>query len=107
MSQHESLALMLNQPWTVSVTQDPENGWVAVCAEMPDAIATADSPKELAAEFWQAVRASVSARLSAGLPVPSPAGGAPIVVHMPTRIIMQNNPEAWTTAATRTQVLVG
>jgi predicted RNase H-like HicB family nuclease len=64
------LDLLVQQPWSVDVTHDDDNGFVARVRELPDAIATAPTADELDREFWVAVRASIAARLEFGLSVP-------------------------------------
>lgn len=68
----DEMASLLALPWTVHVTHDADNGFVARVAEMPDAIATGDTPEELEADFWESLRASLEARTALGDPIPRP-----------------------------------
>ncbi len=93
------LAQLLNQSWSIQVSQDEENGWVARCVEMPDAIAAADQPTELEAELWGAIRASIEARLRSNLPIPVPKRRMSTVIHEFTPLPMLP-PDARGTVAT-------
>lgn len=74
--QQRLLALM-RLPWTVRVERDEADGsWVAQVAEVPDAIATGRSMKELARDLWESLTASLEIRLEHGDAVPLPHGSA-------------------------------
>lgn len=66
------IAQYLRLPWRVRVSRDEDNGFVATVDEMPDAIGTGATAKELEHDFWQSMRASIAARLELGEPIPSP-----------------------------------
>lgn len=75
MSTHKDdprIAQYLRLPWRVRVSRDEDNGFVATVDEMPDAIGTGATAKELEHDFWQAMRASIAARLALGEPIPCP-----------------------------------
>lgn len=82
------LDALVRQPWTVEITRDEENGFVARVRELPDAVVAADTAAELEKEFWPAIRASIAARLEFGLQVPLVAGFDPSVPHLPPLLRM-------------------
>jgi len=71
----DKLDALMRLGWTVTTEKDPDEGYLtARVAELPDAIATGDSEKELAIDAWEAIRASLSARLESGDEIPLPKG---------------------------------
>lgn len=83
------IELLIQQPWTVSVSRDEENGYVARVQELPDAIATADDPKDLERELWAAIRASIAARREFNEPIPMVEGYQLPVLVNPEIVVMR------------------
>lgn len=76
-SQQRLMALM-RLPWSVRVEPDDTDGsWVAQVAEIPDAIATGNSMKELAKDLWESLAASLEIRLEHDDTIPLPKGSSP------------------------------
>jgi predicted RNase H-like HicB family nuclease len=73
LTMEERVALM-RLPWSVRVERDEDNGLVARVAEIEDAIATGEDEKALALDLWEAIQASLTARLEHGDQVPLPKG---------------------------------
>ena len=69
------LRALIALPWTIRIEHsDDDGGLVARVIEMPDAIATGASERELAADLFAAVKASLEVRLENGDPIPVPDG---------------------------------
>lgn len=97
-----SLVSLIRLPWTVTV-EESHGCMIARVRELPDAIATGDTERELALDLWQAVEASLAIRLDNGDDIPLPEGSrlpwavpsaqitrAAIVINDPSAV------EAWT-----------
>lgn len=65
---------LLRLPWHVESGIKPDGTRWARCVEMPHAVAYVDPDEDLDAAFWESMRASVSALLEFGEPIPRPAG---------------------------------
>lgn len=71
----DKLQALMRLPWTITAERDVDEGyWVARVREIPDALATGDSEKELAVEVWDALRASLGMRLEHNDEIPLPRG---------------------------------
>lgn len=71
----QKLDALMRLPWTIVPETDSADGsLVAQVREVPDAIATGQSKRELARELWESLRASLEIRLLHGDEIPMPAG---------------------------------
>jgi predicted RNase H-like HicB family nuclease len=69
------LDALMRLPWTLLPERDAVDGTLVIqVAEVPDAIATGRTPRELALDLWQSLRASLEIRLEHGDAIPLPAG---------------------------------
>jgi len=68
----QKLRVLMRLPWTIRVENDTDGTFVARVAEMPDAIATGNSERELSKELWEALRASLACRLEFHDDIPAP-----------------------------------
>ena len=73
-TREQKLAALTRLPWTISTERENDGTWIARVAEMSDAIATGKSERELAADLWESVYASLAVRLDRGDPIPLPSG---------------------------------
>ncbi len=71
----QQLMALMRLPWSLRIERDESDGSLtAEVAEIPDAIATGDSVKELAKDLWEALAASLEIRLEHGDTIPLPPG---------------------------------
>lgn len=74
----QKLRELMRQPWTVRMEEnadDPSDRYlVARISEVPSAIATGRTQRELAADLWESLRASLETYLEADNQVPRPVG---------------------------------
>ena len=105
-------ALML-LPWSIRVERDDSDGsFTAQVTEVPDAIATGATLKDLGQDLWEALSASLDIRLQNSDPIPLPAGAVlPWAENAPARpriatheLIQQNEPVIIRPTATRATV---
>ncbi len=77
----QRIAELLRLPWTIRVEHDPVDGHMtARVAEIPDAIATGMTDKELSVDLWESLTASLLCRLEFGDPIPVPQASGPAAV---------------------------
>lgn len=70
----QKIAALLRLPWTIRVERDPQAGYfVARVMEVPSAIATGETEKELEIDLWESLRASLEVYLTHGDAIPLPA----------------------------------
>ncbi len=73
----QRLTSLMRLPWSIHVERDEADGsLVAQVGEIPDAIATGASMRELAKDLWESLAASLEIRLEHGDMIPLPAGSA-------------------------------
>lgn len=71
----QQLMALMRLPWSIHIEHDELDGsWIAEVAEIPDAIATGNSVKELAKDLWESLAASLEIRLEHGDMIPLPPG---------------------------------
>ena len=71
----ERLAALMRLPWSIRVETDPhDGGLIARVTEVPDAIATGATERELAKDLWDALYLSLKVRLEHDDWIPLPAG---------------------------------
>lgn len=69
------LQALLALPWTLQFSKDPVDGsLIARIAELPDAIGTGETERELATAVYDALEASLDSRLEHDDPIPLPPG---------------------------------
>jgi predicted RNase H-like HicB family nuclease len=73
-SREDQLVALMRLPWHVSVERAEDGYLVARVAEVPDAIGTGATEKELARDLWSSLVESLDARLEADAPLPLPQG---------------------------------
>lgn len=89
------IELAVQQPWTVLISRDDDNGYVARVEEIPDAIATGETIEALERDLWESIRESIRARIAFGDPIPSAKRGARIRIGRAVAIPLQKNSEVF------------
>src|SRR6266542_5172993 len=84
----EQLMALMRLPWSIRIERDELDGsLIAEVAEIPDAIATGNTVKELAKDLWESLAASLEIRLEHGDMIPLPPGSVlPWNANTPRRI---------------------
>lgn len=81
--------IYLRMPWTLLPSKNEEDGYhVLRVKELPEVLATGRDETELAADFWESMRAALRARLVDGEAIPLPLGYKP--VRSPVRVMRAN-----------------
>src|SRR5437588_1352158 len=71
----EKLQALMALAWSIRVSEDPEAAsLVARVDEVPDAIATGLTERDLARDLWESLAASLLVRLEHDDPIPLPKG---------------------------------
>jgi hypothetical protein len=71
----QKLTALLRLPWTIRVERNTDEGYfVSRVLEIPSAIATADSARELDRETWASLRTSLEVYLENNDAIPLPPG---------------------------------
>ena len=71
----QRLEALMELPWTIHVeTDDTDGSYVAHVAEVPDAIATGATLRDLARDLYESLAASLEVRLHNDDAIPLPAG---------------------------------
>lgn len=71
----QKLMALMRLPWSLRIERDELDGsLIAEVAEIPDAIATGSTVKELAKDLWESLAASLQIRLEHGDMIPLPPG---------------------------------
>lgn len=71
----QQLTALMRLPWSLRIERDESDGsLIAEVAEIPDAIATGNTAKELAKDLWESLAASLQIRLEHGDMIPLPPG---------------------------------
>jgi len=84
----QKLLALLELPWSIAVSQDPADGsLIAEVGEIPDAIATGNTEKDLAIDLWESLKASLAIRLEHGdaIQLPPSASELPWLSDKPPR----------------------
>ena len=72
-TREQKLAALLRLPWTIRVERDEDEGYlIARVAEIPSALATADTDADLERELWESLQVSLEVYLDHGDNVPLP-----------------------------------
>ncbi|MEP6832951.1 MAG: hypothetical protein ABJB74_06130 [Gemmatimonas sp.] len=98
------VAQLMALPWTIRVSKDDENGLVAMVEELPDAIATGNTPEELERDFWQSLAESIRARLALGDEVPRPVRATK---PLPSMVSVRLQPPVTTAAYLGAELVFG
>ena len=85
----EKLAALMRLPWTLRITEEPDGSRVARVEEIPDAIATGRTSKELAVDLWESLAGSLEIRLEHDDPIPLPKGSTLPWEAAQTRVIQR------------------
>jgi predicted RNase H-like HicB family nuclease len=71
----EQLRALMRLPWSILVEKDQHDGsFAAQVREIPDAIATGDTMRELGRDLWESLWASLDIRLKHNDVIPLPEG---------------------------------
>lgn len=81
------IAQLMALPWTIRVTRDDDNGFVARIDELPETIATGDTGEAMEGDFWEALAASLRARIHFGAPIPVPKRRPRFLQAQPINVI--------------------
>lgn len=75
----QQLDTLTRGPWTIRVERDEEERFIARVEEIPDAIATGATERELMLDLWDAIETSLLARIDHGDPLPAPTSAGNVV----------------------------
>ena len=73
-SEDQQIEHLMRLPWTIVPETTPEGDRLLRIAEIPSAVGTGETPQEIEADLWQALRESLRAYLHYKDQIPLPTG---------------------------------